>query len=192
MEVQARYLVGADGAHSVIRAAMGSSLMDLGFSADWLVVDVQPRPGTKLSVDDDVMLQICDPARPTTVVSGGPGRRRWEFMALEGETLEDLNCVERAWALLAPWHVTSEHAVLERHAVYRFRGAVADKWRQGRVFIAGDAAHLTPPFAGQGLCAGVRDAAALAWRLDFALRAKPLRPCWTATLANAACMPQSG
>jgi resorcinol 4-hydroxylase (NADPH) len=170
LEVRARYLVGADGAHSIIRAGIGSRLTDLGFSADWLVVDVQPRPGAKLSVDDDVMLQICDPARPTTVVSGGPGRRRWEFMALEGETLEDLNCVERAWALLAPWHVTSENAVLERHAVYRFRGAVADKWRQERVFIAGDAAHLTPPFAGQGLCAGVRDAAALAWRLDFALR----------------------
>ena len=167
------YLVGADGANSVIRAGMGGALQDLGFMADWLVVDILPaRPGVKLPVDDDVMLQVCDPARPTTVVSGGPGRRRWEFMALEGESPDDLNCPESAWALLAPWGVTPDNAVLERHAVYRFRGAVADKWRGGRVFIAGDAAHLTPPFAGQGLCAGVRDSAALAWRLDAALRGR--------------------
>lgn len=172
-DFRGRYLVGADGANSVVRAGMGGALQDLGFMADWLVVDVLPaRPDVKLPVDDDVMLQICDPARPTTVVSGGPGRRRWEFMALEGETQDDLNHPEHAWALLAPWGVTPNNAVLERHAVYRFRGAGADKWRAGRVFIAGDAAHLTPPFAGQGLCAGVRNSAALAWRLDAALRGR--------------------
>jgi 2-polyprenyl-6-methoxyphenol hydroxylase-like FAD-dependent oxidoreductase len=168
--VTSRYLVGADGANSIIRRIMGGKLEDLGFTADWLVVDVLPKLGVKLLVDDDVMLQICDPARPTTVVSGGPGRRRWEFMALNDETLEELNCAERAWALLSPWGVTPENVALERHAVYRFRGAVADVWRQKRVFVAGDAAHLTPPFAAQGLCAGVRDAAALAWRLDVALK----------------------
>jgi 2-polyprenyl-6-methoxyphenol hydroxylase-like FAD-dependent oxidoreductase len=172
-DFRGRYLVGADGANSVIRASIGGALQDLGFMADWLVVDVLPlRSEAKLPVDDDVMLQVCDPARPTTVVSGGPGRRRWEFMALEGESADDLNRPERAWTMLAPWGVTPDNAVLERHAVYRFRGAVADKWRNGRVFIAGDAAHLTPPFAGQGLCAGVRDSAALAWRLDTALKGR--------------------
>jgi hypothetical protein len=91
-------------------------------------------------------------------------------MALADETLEQLNRADRAWALLAPWGVNPDNAILERHAVYTFRGAVADRWRVGRVFLAGDAAHLTPPFAGQGLCAGFRDAAALTWRLDLALR----------------------
>jgi 2-polyprenyl-6-methoxyphenol hydroxylase-like FAD-dependent oxidoreductase/catechol 2,3-dioxygenase-like lactoylglutathione lyase family enzyme len=165
-----RYLIGADGANSGVRAGMGAKLTDLGFEADWLVVDVLPLPGERLPFDDDLAIQICDPARPTTMISGGPGRRRWEFMALEGETLADLNSDERAWELLRPFGLTPQNALLERHAIYTFRGAVADRWRQGRVFIAGDAAHLTPPFAGQGLCAGFRDAAALAWRLDLALR----------------------
>jgi 2-polyprenyl-6-methoxyphenol hydroxylase-like FAD-dependent oxidoreductase len=170
VSLHGNWLIGADGANSVIRQAIGGTLVDLGFAADWLVVDVLPRPGASLPLDDDLMLQVCDPARPTTVVSGGPGRRRWEFMALRGETLDSLNSADRAWDLLAPWGVGPDNAILERHAVYTFRGAIADTWRLGRVFLAGDAAHLTPPFAGQGLCAGFRDALALAWRLDLALR----------------------
>lgn len=170
------FLVGADGANSLVREGIGGSLIDLGFKADWLVVDVLPLPGQMLPFDDDLMVQICDPKRPTTMVAGGPGRRRWEFMALEGETLADLNSVERAWELLKPFGLACDNAILERHAVYTFRGAVADRWRQGRVFVVGDAAHLTPPFAGQGLCAGFRDAAALAWRLDLALRGLASEP----------------
>ena len=91
-------------------------------------------------------------------------------MALAGETLADLNSERRAWDLLKPWQVAEDNAILERHTVYTFRGAIATRWRKGRAFLAGDAAHLTPPFAGQGLCAGFRDAAALAWRFDLALR----------------------
>jgi len=172
VSLRGRWLVGADGANSLVRSALGVSLEDLGFRADWLVVDVAPKDRDSLPLDDNLMLQVCDPARPTTVVSGGPGRRRWEFMALEGETLDELNCEDRAWELLKPWDVTPDNAILERHAVYTFRGAIAETWRDGRVLIAGDAAHLTPPFAGQGLCAGFRDAAALAWRLDLALNGK--------------------
>jgi resorcinol 4-hydroxylase (NADPH) len=167
-----KWLIGADGANSTVRRCLGLSLDNLGFEADWLVVDVLPLPGQRLPFDDGLMLQVCDPARPTTVVSGGPGRRRWEFMALGDEVLADLNSPECAWKLLAPWGLTPDNAVLERHAVYTFRGAVAPRWREGRGFLAGDAAHLTPPFAGQGLCAGFRDAAAIAWRLDLALRGK--------------------
>jgi 2-polyprenyl-6-methoxyphenol hydroxylase-like FAD-dependent oxidoreductase len=168
--LRGRWLIGADGANSITRGAIGAALVDLNFKADWLVVDVLPKDGAALPLDDDLMLQVCDPARPTSVVSGGPGRRRWEFMALSGETLEQLNSAQRAWDLLQPWGVNPDNAILERHAVYTFRGAIADRWRAGRVFLAGDAAHLTPPFAGQGLCAGFRDAAALAWRLDLALK----------------------
>lgn len=167
--VEGKWLIGADGANSTVRQCLGLEMENLGFEADWLVVDVKPQPGQRLPCDDDLMLQVCDPARPTTVVSGGPGRRRWEFMALANETLADLNSAECAWRLLEPWDVTPANAVLERHAIYTFRGAVASHWRNGRGFIAGDAAHLTPPFAGQGLCAGLRDAIAIAWRLDLAL-----------------------
>jgi len=164
--VRARYVVGCDGANSTVRALTGLAMHDLGFFYDWLVVDVildHPR------VYDPVNLQVCDPARPTTVVSGGPGRRRWEFMRLPDEPVDELSDERRAWELLAPWDVHPGNARLERHAVYTFRARYAPRWRAGRVLLAGDAAHLTPPFAGQGLCAGLRDGANLAWKLDLVL-----------------------
>jgi 2-polyprenyl-6-methoxyphenol hydroxylase-like FAD-dependent oxidoreductase len=162
----ARYVVGCDGASSTVRGLAGIDVVDLGFFYDWLIVDVvlaEPR------VFDPLNLQICDPARPTTAVSGGPGRRRWEFMRLADETLDGLNDEARAWELLAPWDVTPANARLERHAVYTFQARYAARWREGRVFVAGDAAHQMPPFAGQGMCAGIRDAANLAWKLDLAI-----------------------
>ncbi|SRR5271166_2635762 len=165
--LHARFVVGADGANSFVRHALGVSMHDLGFSFDWLVVDLVPHPER---VWQPKNWQLCDPRRPTTIIAGGPGRRRWEFMALPGETAEDLNREEVAWRLLAPWDITPENATLERHAVYKFRGQWAMSWREGRVLLAGDAAHLTPPFAGQGMCSGMRDSAALAWRLGLVLR----------------------
>jgi 2-polyprenyl-6-methoxyphenol hydroxylase-like FAD-dependent oxidoreductase len=164
--VGARYVVGCDGANSTTRHLAGIGVEDLGFCHDWLIVDVvltEPRRFDPLNV------QVCDPARPTTVVSGGPGRRRWEFMRLPHETVDELNDEGRAWALLASWDVTPDNARLERHAVYTFQARYVEQWRAGRVLVAGDAAHQMPPFAGQGLCAGLRDAANLAWKLDLVL-----------------------
>ena len=164
--VRARYAVGCDGANSTVRDRIGVVPHDLGFFYDWLIVDVvldEPR------VFDPLNVQICDPGRPTTAVSGGPGRRRWEFMRLPHETREELNDEARAWELLAPWDVHPGNARLERHAVYTFNARYVEQWRVGRVLLAGDAAHQMPPFAGQGLCAGVRDAANLAWKLDLVL-----------------------
>ena len=164
--IEARYVVGCDGANSTVRELMGVSVTDLGFFYDWLIVDVALH---EARVFDPVNLQICEPARPTTMVSGGPGRRRWEFMRLPGESVDELDDPARAWALLEPWDVTPANATLERHAVYRFQARWADRWRTGNVLLAGDAAHQMPPFAGQGLCSGVRDAANLAWKLDLVL-----------------------
>ena len=117
------------------------------------------------------------PVRPTTVVSGGKGRRRWEFMRLPGESVEDLNDSETAWQLLAPWDITPENATLERHALYTFKARWADIRRDGRFLLAGDAAHQTPPFAGQGLGAGIRDAVNLAWKLDLVLSGEQRSAC---------------
>lgn len=164
--LRARYLVGCDGANSTVRAQLDPPMEDHGFFFDWLIVDVALR---EPRVFDPVNLQVCDPTRPTTVVSGGPGRRRWEFMCLPGETLDALDEEARAWELLEPWDVTPANATMVRHAGYRFQARWATRWHEGRVFLAGDAAHLTPPFAGQGMCAGLRDAVNLAWKLDHAL-----------------------
>ncbi len=164
--VRARFVVGCDGANSTVRDLVDVGVTDLGFFYDWLIVDLvlhEPR------VFDPINVQICEPSRPTTMVSGGPGRRRWEFMRLPHETVDELDDEAKAWQLLEPWDVTAENATLERHAVYRFQARWADRWRTGNVLLAGDAAHQMPPFAGQGMCSGLRDAANLAWKLDLVL-----------------------
>ncbi|MFI5957656.1 bifunctional 3-(3-hydroxy-phenyl)propionate/3-hydroxycinnamic acid hydroxylase [Cryptosporangium sp. NPDC051539] len=165
--VHARWVVAADGANSTVRDRLGIAGVDSGFEADWLVVDYRPivdRPW------DAFVTQYCDPVQPATAVKSGPGRRRFEFMRPAGMSVDELGRTETAWRLLARWGITAANAHLERHAVYTFRGRSASRWRVGRIFLAGDAAHLMPPFLGQGLCAGLRDAQALTWRLRLVQR----------------------
>jgi 3-(3-hydroxy-phenyl)propionate hydroxylase len=165
-QMQARYLIGCDGASSRVRSLCSAAIEDLQFDEPWLVIDVLVHDVSRLP---KINLQICDPARPTTCVLMGSGRHRWEFMLKAGETpdqvLDDAFIAE----LLKPWDV--EGAIsLERKAVYRFHALIAEKWRIGPIFLAGDAAHQMPPFAGQGLCSGVRDAVNLAWKLSAVIK----------------------
>jgi 2-polyprenyl-6-methoxyphenol hydroxylase-like FAD-dependent oxidoreductase len=164
--VTSRFLVGADGANSTVARQLGIEFEDLGFHFDWLIVDAIPLDDREWR---PMNWQLCDPRRPTTIVSGGPGRRRWEFMRLPDETIEELNTEETAWRLLESWGRTPENTTLERHAVYTFEARWAKDWIRGRVALAGDAAHLMPPFAGQGMCAGIRDVTNLVWKLDRVL-----------------------
>jgi 2-polyprenyl-6-methoxyphenol hydroxylase-like FAD-dependent oxidoreductase len=166
--VRARWLVGADGANSFVREAIGITRRDLGFRERWLVVDAEPQDMGALA-HLPIASQRCDPARPTTIIQSGPRHRRWEFMLLPDEQASDFEDPERVWALLEPWY-RPEDGPLTRSTVYEFRSMVADQMRKGHVLIAGDAAHLTPPFLGQGLCSGLRDAANMAWKLDLVLR----------------------
>jgi 3-(3-hydroxy-phenyl)propionate hydroxylase len=133
------------------------------------VVDVLPGEGFDVS---HLAKQICDPVRPTTQVPSGPGRRRWEFMLLEGENPRELEKPERIWELLSHAGVTPDNAAIERGVVYTFGAGWAQTWRADRVFLVGDAAHLMPPFAGQGMSSGLRDVLNLAWKLDLVLRGK--------------------
>jgi flavoprotein hydroxylase len=159
-------VVGCDGANSFVREHIGTGVTDLGFHHDWLICDVVTPPGREFKPNN---LQICDPARPTTLVSAGPGHRRWEFMRVPGETVDELNDAATAWKLLAEYDIHPDNATMERHAVYTFEARYADQWRSGRLLIAGDAAHLMPPFAAQGMSSGFRDAANLAWKLHFVM-----------------------
>lgn len=160
--VTARYAVGCDGALSLTRQAIGEGMEDLGFRQTWLVVDVllkRPRPDL-----GDHSVQVCDPDAPATYVRGAGNWRRWEFRVGSTEPPDE----GEIWRRLNPW-ITTADASLERSAVYTFRSLVARRWRRGPLLIAGDAAHQTPPFMGQGMCAGVRDAANLSWKLALAL-----------------------
>jgi 2-polyprenyl-6-methoxyphenol hydroxylase-like FAD-dependent oxidoreductase len=162
-----RYVLGCDGANSTVLDPAWSDVTDLGFAYDWLVVDVVPHAPMTFTPH---LGQILGPPRPTTLVAGGPGRRRWEFMRLPGETLDDLNQSDTAWRLLEPFGVRPDNATLERHAVYTFGGRWAKCWYHGHTIVAGDAAHLMPPFLGEGFNSGVRDALAISWQLDLVLR----------------------
>ncbi len=166
--VRARWIVGADGANSFVREATGVERRDLGFQERWLVVDAEPNDMSALA-HLPTACQWCDPRRPTTHVQSGPRHRRWEFMLLPGEEPEDFDDPERVWSLLEPWF-GPEDGPLTRTAVYEFRSMLADEMRKGHALLVGDAVHLTPPFLGQGLCSGLRDAANLAWKLDLVLR----------------------
>ena len=164
---RARYVVGCDGARSLVRRLMGAPMEDLGFHEAWLVVDAilkRPRPDL-----GDWSVQYCSRRRPATYVRGTGDRRRWEIAVLPGEDGAAITQTERVFELLKPW-VGPEDVELERSAVYTFHSAIATCWRRGRLLIAGDAAHLTPPFLGQGMCAGMRDAGNLAWKLARVLR----------------------
>lgn len=158
-QVRARYLVGTDGANSLVRRTLGLDFEGRSFQQDWLIVDAFDVPAPIDHVEF-----VCDPQRPTPHMVAPGGRQRWEFMLRPGETPEEMEKPESVRRLLAPW-CDSERIRIERTAVYRFHAREARRFSKGRCFLAGDAAHITPPFAGQGLVAGLRDVANLGWKL---------------------------
>ncbi len=162
--VDADYLLGCDGANSLVRAQIGSAMRDLNFEQRWLVVDVATE--TDLNQWEGVH-QVCDPVRAGTYMRIGEARYRWEFQLLAGESVDDFGTLPALRPLIAPWtaDVADSELTLLRVTEYTFRAQIADRWRRGNIFILGDAAHLTPPFIGQGMGAGLRDAMNLAWKI---------------------------
>ncbi len=164
---RARYVIGCDGARSLVRRLIGSPLEDLGFHERWLVVDVLLKREVPSLGDHSV--QYCDPARAATYVRGVGNRRRWEIALLPHEDSAAMTAPAEVWRLLERF-IARDDAELERAACYTFHSAIAARWRDRRLVIAGDSAHQTPPFLGQGLCAGIRDVANLAWKLARVIR----------------------
>ena len=162
--VDASYLLGCDGANSVVRASIGVAMEDLRFQQRWLVVDVN----TDIELDQwDGVHQVCNPERAATYMRVGPTRYRWEFRLLPGESADDYHTLAALRGLIAPWinDLPDDQVDLVRVAEYTFRAQIAHRWRHRNVFLLGDAAHLTPPFIGQGMGAGLRDAMNLAWKV---------------------------
>ncbi|MFM2348162.1 MAG: hypothetical protein RL654_2915 [Pseudomonadota bacterium] len=166
--VRARWAIACDGGASGLRGQLGIDLIDLDFDEPWLVVDVlcNARGLAKLPTTS---VQYCEPERPCTYVIGPGHHRRWEISLKDGEDPKDAATPEQTWALLSRW-LTPEDGTLWRQSSYRFHALVADRWRVGRAFVAGDAAHMQPPFLGQGMCQGVRDVVNLCWKLTAVLR----------------------
>jgi 2-polyprenyl-6-methoxyphenol hydroxylase-like FAD-dependent oxidoreductase len=166
--VLGRYLIGSDGGNSFVREALGVRYEDLGFNQNWLVIDgkaKRPRPGLP------AMRQLCEPEQPGVTLQMGPRHRRWSFLIFPGERPEDAVKPESVWRRLdRPEGATPDEYELIRVAHYKFQSLYAERWREGRIFLAGDAAHQMPPFLAQGLCSGFRDAHNLAWKLDLVLR----------------------
>jgi len=162
--VEAAYVLGCDGANSITRTSIGAEMKDLGFEQRWLVADV----ATEAELDQwDGVHQVCDTVRAATYMRIGPTRYRWEFRLLPGESADDYRTLMALRRLIAPWveGIPDERLDVLRVAEYTFRAQLADRWCDRNVFILGDAVHLTPPFIGQGMGSGMRDAMNLAWKL---------------------------
>ena len=163
-----RLVLGCDGANSTIRDLAGITMEDLGFTERWLVIDIR---SDKLLDTWDGVEQICDPARAATFMQVTGHRYRWEFQLHDSDDEASMTTPDALGALLEPWTGRRDLDGLQitRSATYTFRARLASRFQTGRVFLLGDAAHLTPPFIGQGLAAGLRDADNLAWKIAHVL-----------------------
>ncbi|QOZ28284.1 bifunctional 3-(3-hydroxy-phenyl)propionate/3-hydroxycinnamic acid hydroxylase [Bradyrhizobium sp. CCBAU 51753] len=164
--IRARYLVGCDGANSFVRKQLGIGLEDLAFDEWWMVVDTLTSEPAKRPAKG---FQYCWPQRPGTFIPGPRNLRRWEIKLLPGEDPDAAGAPDNVAKLLKGFTDISDLTIW-RSAVYRFHALLGQRWRDRRVLLMGDAVHQTPPFLGQGLCAGIRDAANLAWKLRLVLR----------------------
>jgi 3-(3-hydroxy-phenyl)propionate hydroxylase len=163
--VNARYVVACDGARSPIRESLGIAMSGNTYDSRWLIVDLVG------STDRFRHTRVfCDPARPGLQLPGPDGTRRYEFMLLPGEDPEAFVAESNVRALLARHSAEDVRLAIVRKAIYHFHARIAERWRAGRIFLAGDAAHLSPPFAGQGMNSGIRDAQNLGWKLAWCLR----------------------
>jgi len=167
--VRARWLVACDGGRSFVRAELGIKMLGESFPEPWLVVDIKAKEGEECFHHLPYFNFYCDPRNPAVSCPQPQGHHRFEFKLMPGQTKEFMEDPATVHALLGR-HVEVDKVEILRKRVYTFNALVAERWRDGRVLLAGDAAHMTPQFMGQGMSSGVRDAYNLAWKLDAVLR----------------------
>ena len=162
--LKSKYLIGCDGANSFLRNEINSEMEHLGFEQRWAVIDVILKR-KKMNLPDRT-IQYCSQSRPATYCRNVGRRRRWEIALKDDERADTFFEDKTLWKFLSRW-IDPDEAKIERKTIYTFQSAIAKQWRKGRIFLVGDAAHLTPPFMGQGMCAGIRDASNLAWKITM-------------------------
>ncbi len=169
--IQASFVLGADGAKSFVRQTIGASKVDLGFpKIDNLVVDFIHNDPDRDIPQMAENRSILDTKRPTLIGRwAGGAMSRFEFRVFEHEDREFLESDAKIWSLIAPFGLSPDTGVIHRKTIYTFESSVTSSWRDRRVFLLGDAAHTTPPYLGQGMCAGIRDAVNLTWKLAAVL-----------------------
>ncbi|MDG2356622.1 MAG: bifunctional 3-(3-hydroxy-phenyl)propionate/3-hydroxycinnamic acid hydroxylase [Paracoccaceae bacterium] len=172
MYYEGDWIIGCDGAKSLVSKSMSSKIEDLGLDEKWLVIDlIVNKDSLKAASLPDYTIQHCNPKRPMTRCYINSSRRRWEIMVLPDDNIEEVTNAKFIWSILKPW-LSPRDAVIERAQIYTFHSIIKTEWRSSHMILAGDSAHQSPPFLGQGLCAGIRDASSLAWRLGWVIEGK--------------------
>ena len=166
------WVVGCDGANSMVSKRISSEIEDFGLNEKWLVVDLKIKKGSVRAASlPRYTIQHCNPKRPMTRCFINSSRRRWEIMVLPDDKIEEIVVEKFIWSILNPW-LTPADAEIERAQIYTFHSIIKKYWKTDHILLAGDSAHQSPPFLGQGLCAGIRDVASLAWRLGLVIEGK--------------------
>jgi 3-(3-hydroxy-phenyl)propionate hydroxylase len=169
--VRARYLVGCDGGRSVVRTKLGIDMTGKNFPEPWLVVDLQRKPGVDGLRHLPYFNFVVDPKLPVVSCVQPDGFHRFEFMLTKGETKENMERPETIRHYLSRY-IDPDQFEIKRRLVYTFNALMAKEWRRGNIFLAGDAAHMTPQFMGQGASSGIRDGYNLGWKLAMVLQGK--------------------
>jgi 2-polyprenyl-6-methoxyphenol hydroxylase-like FAD-dependent oxidoreductase len=165
---RARYLIAADGGNSFVRDALGLMPESLGFDQEWVVIDARVK---RERPDWPIMRLYGNPERPGLAMKMGQNFRRWALMVNDDEERDEIVRPEKVWELLdREAGATPDEVELIRQACYTFKSFILPEWKIGRIFMVGDAAHVMPPFLGQGMCSGLRDSHNISWKLDLVLR----------------------
>jgi len=165
-EYTCKYLIGADGGSSALRKLLEITQEDLDYNRDWVIVDVELTGKNRL---DDKAIQICDKERIGTFIPSHLPFRRWEFIIYDDEDKNDFQDDKKIQELIGRWLDPSEYKII-RKAIYQFHSVLAHDFKKGNCFLIGDAAHQNPPFMGEGMMSGYRDAFNLAWKISYVIK----------------------